>query len=73
MTQFEDEGADLVLEEMIVSLMQMRAREVERIRQLGYAEYDHLQWRIRRTWQRLTRQKIMSRAKWNSFIDRSLE
>lgn len=73
MSQFELDGADLALEKMIGDLERMREEEIRRTRQIGYAEYDRWQWRFRRLWQRLTGQKIMTRERWNSTVDRMVK
>jgi len=77
MSQFDDDGEALVFEELIGALQSRLARiqyqKLEAIRNTGYAEYDRLRWKLRRTWQVITRQKVMSREKWNSFVDAVVE
>lgn len=70
MNQFDMDSEELAVEKMVAEFERMREEEVKRNRQIAYAEYDHVKHRWRRLWQRLTFQKVMSREKWKSFVDR---
>jgi hypothetical protein len=77
MSEFEEDREALTVEQLTEELIAANARHLteytEGLRKTGYAEYDWPRWKLRRIRQRLMGEEVMTREKWNSFVDQAVE
>lgn len=73
MNQFDDDREELEVLDYLRSLTKRERQARERLRQIGYSEYDRLSNRIRRSWFRLTGQTYISRESWNQLVDKQID
>lgn len=73
MSQFEDDGLRLADDYFVQSLHEVRRKRIEKMRSVGYAEYDKPANRLSRLYRFITFKKVMTRNEWNKIVDKALE
>ena len=73
MSQFDEDGFSLAMEEFIDGLERVQQARLQKIKELGYKEYDSFGNKARRMLKKIKGEKYLSHEEWNRIVDKAIE